>query len=265
MLTRNQAHGGPANLLDTYAVCDIPETEMFGAPEYPIPGFRRNPAMVRKGDSDQRICMLAASAAHIAHEPGRQWVSSESCTWLREHWHTALGHAKLQIDELFLCSVNHIFYHGSCYSPREAPWPGWFFYASTKFDWRNSFWRDFPILNAYVARCQSVLQAGRPDNDVLLYWPIHDYWMQPEGTKLQMTVHGKAWMDSQPIGRAAVGGPRPTFARQMRMFDEDIRLRIDRSIPTEQLALIDGGGWLTAGFFLWNDNAPLALDSTIDA
>ncbi len=48
-----------------------------------------------------------------------------------------------------------------------------------------------------------MLQAGRPDNDVLLYWPIHDYWMQPEGTKLQMTVHGKAWMDSQPIGRAA--------------------------------------------------------------
>ncbi len=138
MVTRNQAHGSPSNLIDTYAACDIPETEMFGAPEYPIPGFRRDPKMIRKGDADPRICMLPASAAHIAHAPGKQLVSSETCTWLREHWHTALGHAKLQIDELFLCGVNHIFYHGSCYSPREAPWPGWFFYASTKFDCNRS-------------------------------------------------------------------------------------------------------------------------------
>jgi hypothetical protein len=52
MVTRNQAHGSPSNLLDVYATSDIPETEMFGAPEFPIPGLRRDPAMVRDGDSD---------------------------------------------------------------------------------------------------------------------------------------------------------------------------------------------------------------------
>jgi hypothetical protein len=203
MVTRNQAHGSPSNLLDTYAACDIPETEMFGAPDYPIPGFRRDPEMVRAADADLRICMLPASAAHIAHAPGKQLVSAESCTWLREHWHTALSHIKLELDELFLAGVNHVFYHGSCYSPRQAPWPGWFFYASTKFDWRNAFWRDFPLLNAYVARCQSVLQAGQPDNDLLLYWPIHDVWMQPEGTRISFTVHHAAWMEDQPVGKVA--------------------------------------------------------------
>ncbi len=203
MITRDQAHGSPSNLIDTYAACDIPETEMFGAPDYPIPGFRRDPKMVRPGDSDPRICMLSASAAHIAHEPGRQLVSSESCTWLREHWHTALSQVKLQLDQFFLLGINHVFYHGSCYSPKEAPWPGWFFYASTKFDWRNAIWRDFPVLNAYVARCQSVLQAGGPDNDLLVYWPIYDYWMQPGGTALKMTVHGKEWMATQRIGHVA--------------------------------------------------------------
>ena len=29
-------------------------------------------------------------------------------------------------------------------------------------------------MNAYVARVQSVLQAGTPDNDILLYWPFDD-------------------------------------------------------------------------------------------
>ncbi|MBN1347455.1 MAG: glycoside hydrolase family 2 [Phycisphaerae bacterium] len=203
MLTRNQAHGSPANLLDVYAAADIPETEMFGAPNYPIPGFRRDPAMVRPGDSDRRVCMFASSAAHVAHPPGKQLVSSESCTWLREHWHGSLAQVKLELDQFFLAGINHVFYHGCCYSPKDAPWPGWFFYASTKFDSRNSIWRDFPVLNTYVARCQSVLQTGVPFNDVLLYWPIHDYWTQPEGTKLQHIVHSRKWLDSQPFGRVA--------------------------------------------------------------
>ena len=41
---------------------------------------------------------------------------------------------------------------------------------------RNSIWRDVPALNDYVARCQSILQSGKPDNDMLLYWPIYDFW-----------------------------------------------------------------------------------------
>lgn len=203
MITRDQAHGSPANLLDVYATSDIPETEMFGAPEFSIPGFRRDPGMVREGDSDPRICMLAASAAHVAHAPGRQLVCSESCTWLREHWHESLAQIKLELDLFFLAGVNQMLFHGSCYSPKDAPWPGWFFYASTQMNWRNSIWRDVPYLTAYVGRCQSVLQAGRPANDVLLYWPIYDFWMNAEGTTLPMTVHRHDWMARQRIGEVA--------------------------------------------------------------
>ena len=203
MLTRDQAHGSPANLLDVYAAVDIPETEMFGSPEFPIPGFRHDERFTRPGDSDLRICRVASSAAHVAHPPGRQLVSSESCTWMREHWHGTLGQIKLEMDLFFLAGVNHVYYHGSCYSAKDAPWPGWFFYASTKADWRNSIWRDMPALNNYIARCQSVLQAGRPANDVLVYWPIHDLWMDPEGLLQPLTVHGKAWMDAYRIGDTA--------------------------------------------------------------
>jgi len=203
MLTRNQAHGSPANLLDVYAAVDIPETEMFGSPEFPIPGFRHDDRFTREGDSDPRICRIAASAAHVAHQPGGQLVSSESCTWMREHWHGTLGQIKLEMDLFFLAGINHVIYHGSCYSAKDAPWPGWFFYASTKADWRNSIWRDMPFLNDYIARCQSVLQAGEPANDVLVYWPIHDLWMDSEGLLKNLTVHRKSWIDDHRIGDIA--------------------------------------------------------------
>lgn len=203
MLTRNEAHGGPYNLLDAYALSDIPETEMFGAPDYPIPGFRREEPWVRDPDDDRRVTMMAASAAHVAHKPGQQRVSSETCTWLRDHWHTTLGQMKLQIDGFFLAGVNHIFYHGTCYSPKDVPWPGWFFYAATKADPRNAFWKDVDLLNTYVTRCQSLLQAGRPGHDVLLYWPIHDAWMDPKGMAQFMNVHSRDWMTQRPVGAAA--------------------------------------------------------------
>lgn len=203
MLTRDQAHGSPSNLLDVYAAADIPETEMFGSPEFPIPGFRHDERFTREGDSDPRICRMASSAAHVAHEPGKQLVSSESCTWMREHWHGTLGQIKLEMDLFFLAGINHVFYHGSCYSAKDAPWPGWFFYASTKADWRNSIWRDMPLLNDYIARCQSVLQAGEPANDVLVYWPIHDLWMDSNGLLKNLKVHNNDWIDKQRVGEVA--------------------------------------------------------------
>jgi len=203
MLTRNQAHGSPSNLLDVYAASDIPEPEMFGSPEFPIPGFRRDEKMSLAPDCDPHITMLAASAAHVAHRPGKQLVTSEACTWMREHWHETLGQVKLEADLFLLAGVNQMLIHGLTYSPGDAAWPGWFFYAATQMNWRNSIWRDAPQLANYVGRCQSVMQAGQPANDVLLYWPIHDLWMNPKGLAIPLTVHKAFWMDQQPIGKAA--------------------------------------------------------------
>jgi hypothetical protein len=75
-----------------------------------------------------------------------------------------------------LNGVNHIFLHGSTYSPTRAAWPGWEFYASTNFNANNSIWEDAPSLFSYIANCQSMLQLGKSDNEVLLYWPIFDTW-----------------------------------------------------------------------------------------
>ena len=182
-ITRNQAHGSPGNWLDLYAAADIPETEMFHL------------------DRNKLISKFASSAAHVT---GKPLVSSETGTWLEEHFTEKLSDVKYLFDDLFLSGINHMFYHGCCYSPDEAGWPGWHFYASLEMNPRNSIWRDVPALNAYAARVQSILQSGAPDNDILLYWPIADFWMQP-GDKLlpQFTVHARDWFEGQPIGRTA--------------------------------------------------------------
>ena len=181
-LTRNQAHGSPGNLLDLYAAADVPETEMFDR------------------DRDPLVAKFASSAAHVA---GKARVAAETGTWLREHFTTRLADLKDLVDELFVGGVNHVIYHGNCYSPASAPWPGWVFYASTQMNPRNAIWRDAAALNAYVARCQAVLQSSRPDHDVLLYWPIHDLWHNADGRVQTLTVHHTEWLTQQPVGSTA--------------------------------------------------------------
>lgn len=171
--TKLQAHGSPGNLIDLYAAADIPECETFGSMPFDIPGFRREKEDIREGDADPIMLKFSSSAAHIS---GKNLVSSETFTWLREHFKTALSQCKPEAEDLMLNGVNHIFLHGSTYSPERAVWPGWQFYASVNFNANNSIWEDAPSLFSYIANCQSLLQQGKSDNDVLLYWPIFDSW-----------------------------------------------------------------------------------------
>ena len=170
---RNQAHGSPANLLDLYAAVDIPEIEGFGLSEFGIKGLRTDPGMTRKNFSDVSMLKYAASAAHVT---GKPLTSSETFTWLTEHFRTSLSQMKPDLDLMFTCGVNHVYFHGSCYTPKDDPWPGWKFYASIDMSPTNSIWRDAPYLMKYIERCQSFLQMGEPDNDFLVYLPVRDMW-----------------------------------------------------------------------------------------
>jgi hypothetical protein len=186
---RNQAHGSPGNLLDLYAATDIPETESFGAQ-----------------GADVAFSKFASSAAHLRNEP---LASSESCTWLDEHFRVTPAKIKSCLDGLFLAGINHVLYHATAFSPADAPWPGWLFYASVDFGPGGGLWHDYPALNAYVTRCQSFLQLGQSDNDVLLYHPVPDLWMQNIATtrnaRIQYFSVGAAeqWLHKQPVGEAA--------------------------------------------------------------
>lgn len=183
-LTRNQAHGSPANLIDVYAAVDIPEIEGFGLSDFGIKGLRRDEGFTRKNFSDVSMLKYASSAAHIT---GKKLVSSETFTWLTEHFRTSLSQMKPDLDLMYSCGVNRMFFHGTAYSPRNDAWPGWKFYASVDMSPTNSMWRDASGLMQYINRCQSYLQTGVPDNDFLVYLPIRDMWANnAQGRRLMM-------------------------------------------------------------------------------
>lgn len=148
-LVRNQAHGAPSNILDLYAVVDIPEIE---------------------GTEPLRFKM-ATSSGNVS---GKKLISAEAATWLNEHFTSSLADIKAALDKFLLHGVNHVVYHGTCYSPPGEPWPGRLFYAAVHLNPRNPMWKDADKLSSYITGCQSFLQRARPDNDVLLYYPVYD-------------------------------------------------------------------------------------------
>lgn len=186
--TRNQAHGSPGNLIDLYATVDIPECEGFGLSDFHIRGLRKD-SLTRPNDSDLSMLKYASSAAHIA---GKTYTSSETFTWLTEHFRTSLAQCKPDADLMFVSGVNHLFFHGTTYSPADTEWPGWKFYASIDMSPTNSIWRDAPAFFSYISRCQSFLQMGKPDNDFLVYLPVYDMWQEQPGRLLMFDIHGMA-------------------------------------------------------------------------
>ncbi|MFW6289438.1 MAG: glycosyl hydrolase, partial [Mariniphaga sp.] len=185
-MNRNQAHGSPGNILDLYAACDVPETEIFGR--------------IEPGTVDVFVNKFASSAAHVT---GKKLVSSESFTWLDEHWTVTPADMLRATNRLFLAGVNHMFLHGTCYSPNDAQWPGWLFYASSQINNRNPLWHELPALFKYIERSQTILQQATPQNDVLVYWPYYDVAAQQKGRLFFRTNidHGdrSSWFSDYPL------------------------------------------------------------------
>ena len=196
-----QAHGSPANLIDLYALSDIPETESFGASTFDIPLLRRDEDyQVERFGQPTKISMNFASSA--AHLYGKKLVASETCTWLANHFKTSLAQMKPEIDKLFVSGINHIFYHGMPYTPKDEPFPGMLFYASVNYNQNSHFVEFLPELNSYIKDVQELLQQSKPDNDVLLYFPLHSFWKGVGSEKyyvLRFNVHHiSQWLPRSP-------------------------------------------------------------------
>ena len=168
-LSLDHAHGSPGTLLDLYGAFDIAEAETFGSSFFAVRGLRRDSNDVRNVDPDPMMLKFASSASHLLGHP---LTSCETFTWLTEHFKTSWSQCKPEAEQAFLAGINHIFYHGITYSPSDIPFPGWLFYASINAVPENSLWGDVKGLNDDLTRCQTILQAGEPDNDIMIYWPV---------------------------------------------------------------------------------------------
>jgi len=231
-LTRYQAHGSPGNLLDLYDAAAIPETESFGTSRFHIPGLRVDTdySVDQFGTPDPLAMKFASSAAHFS---GKKLVSSETGTWLANHFKVSLSQIKPQIDELFTAGINHIFYHGTTYSPEQEAYPGWLFYASTNFGKTSHFAEHFSLLNNYVQHCQELLQSSQPDNDVLVYFPIHDLWStraKSAGNVHLLEVHHvDRWLLDLPFGKLTQELWKKGFAFDYVSDLQLTRLKLDKN------------------------------------
>ena len=218
-LSRNQAHGFPGNILDIYANVDIPEPESFGINRVPVPGMKYYTNDTRNVPPDRVMMKFASSASNVL---GKPFTSCETFTWLGEHFKIPLAHAKPEVEKVFLSGVNHVFFHGITYSPKQAGWPGWLFYASTNFAPSNSFWPHINGLAEYITRCQSILQAGTADSEVMLYWPYADvrHYAPVEKLDIMLTIHAiPEWLKPTPFYNNAMqlmdGGYSVDFVSDM--------------------------------------------------
>ncbi|HVS97596.1 MAG TPA: glycosyl hydrolase [Puia sp.] len=177
ILTTEQAHGAPANILDLYGAADIPQTESFGPAHFPIPNVRVDKDIQRPRSKWPDILMFkfASSAANVN---GRRLCSAETATWLTNHFRMALSQLKPQLDQLFVAGINHTMLISATNVPPDVPFPGWKFYPAPDFGRYAAFYNYLPDLSTYIARCQHLLQQSKPDNDVLLYFPVYDYYSE---------------------------------------------------------------------------------------
>jgi len=156
--SRVQCLGSPTDVMSTYSLVDIPETEaMLNNPNY---------------------SRVVSSAACLS---SKELVSSETftcmygfpATYLRQEQTADL---KLVADALFAEGVNHHVYHGMPYNPKGADTID--FFATTYFGPGGSLTPELPAFNAYMEKVSGIMLQGKTYTDVAVYVPYEDAVMK---------------------------------------------------------------------------------------
>ena len=152
--SRVQCLAAPTDVMTTYSLVDIPETEaMLNNPNYSL---------------------IVSSAACLA---SKKMVSSETftcmygfpATYLRQEQTADL---KMVADALFAKGVNQHFYHGMPYNPAGSDSID--FFATTYFGPGGSLTPELPAFNAYMEKVSGIMLRGKTYSDVAVYIPYED-------------------------------------------------------------------------------------------
>lgn len=152
--SRVQCLAAPTDVMTTYSLVDIPETEsMLNNPNY---------------------SRVVSSSACLA---SKKMVSSETFTCMYGFPSTYLrkeqtADLKMVADAMFAQGVNHHFYHGMPYNPIGSD--SIEFFATTYFGPGGSLTPELPEFNSYMEKVSSTLLKGKTYSDVAVYVPYED-------------------------------------------------------------------------------------------
>jgi hypothetical protein len=133
-------------------------------------------ADISEGEGSQ-LKMVSASrwASSANHLYNRTVTTSETWTWLHSPVFRATPlDMKAEANLHFLQGINQLIGHGWPYSPKNAEYPGWRFYAAGVFNEKNPWWIVMPEVARYLQRSSYLLRQGVPVNDVAFYLPVSD-------------------------------------------------------------------------------------------
>ena len=162
IFTRFQPYGMKIDLIRAVGHIHIPETEQ----EY-------------AGGSDLFLKIIS-SGANLYN---RSIVSAEALTHKNRSLATSPQQMKLAVDKLFSAGVNHLVLNGIPYpygdesygemgwDPLSSPFRPLENYSANISE-RNPFWKYQAEINQYITRCQYLLRQGKPEIDVLIYYPF---------------------------------------------------------------------------------------------
>ncbi|MEL7681515.1 glycosyl hydrolase [Citromicrobium bathyomarinum] len=177
LLSRGQSYGTDVDTIRALGANDIPETEqLYGG--------------------GSRLFLKLAGAAGLLYD--RPIVSAESFVWAERAYAITPAQIKAAADTAYLAGVNALVWHGIPYEytqgrggerlSREFGPAGWYpftleeggFIFSGNYGRGSSIWSAEPDLTGYMARVQNLLQAGRAQADVVVYYPFLGFPLEIE-------------------------------------------------------------------------------------
>lgn len=156
--SRVQCLGSPTDVMTTYSLVDIPETEaMLNNPNYSrIVSSSACLSSKRLVSSETFTCMYGFPATYLRQEQ--------------------MADLKMVADALFAQGVNHLVYHGTPYNPQGSDTID--FFATTYFGPGGSLTPELPAFNEYVEKVSGIMASGKTYSDIAVYIPYEDAVMK---------------------------------------------------------------------------------------
>lgn len=151
------------------------EIQAYGVPAVPQRGYAAID-LIAGEHHDWKEFTAGRWASSAAHFYGHHRVLAEYGTWagIPNRFTDTLDDLKEIADLQFLTGITELGASTLPYSPPSVGVPGWQDYAGAAFGLNETWWPFLPDLTAYIQRASTLLEAGRPVNDVLLYLPVED-------------------------------------------------------------------------------------------